>query len=101
MIFLAVVFITSDVTMAQTNDNNYIDDYTDEESYKEINEILRNNGWKGDDFEQIVSTAASGDTSWNLHLTETIAEAIHDYYLHGNNCSKSSYEIVNIIKSRL
>lgn len=78
MIFLAVVFITSDVTMAQTNDNNYIDDYTDEESYKEINEILRNNGWKGDDFEQIVSTAASGDTSWNLHLTETIAETITD-----------------------
>lgn len=36
-----------------------------------------------------------------LIADETIAEAIHDYYLHGNNCSKSSYEIVNIIKSRL
>ena len=37
----------------------------------------------------------------DLIADETIAEAIHDYYLHGNKCAKSSYEIVNIIKSRL
>ena len=36
-----------------------------------------------------------------LIADETIAEAIHDYYLHGNNCLKSSYEIVEVIKSKL
>lgn len=41
------------------------------------------------------------DENGILIADETIAEAIHDYYLHGNNCSKSSYEIVNVIKSRL
>ena len=37
----------------------------------------------------------------DLIADETIAEAIHDYYLHGNNCLKSSYEIVEVIKSKL
>lgn len=32
---------------------------------------------------------------------EVIAEAIHDYYLHGNNASIESMQIVNIIKLRL
>lgn len=41
------------------------------------------------------------DKKDNLIADETIAEAIHDYYLHGYNCSNSSYEIVAIVKSRL
>lgn len=41
------------------------------------------------------------DKKGNLIADETIAEAIHDYYLHGYNCSKSSYEIVSIIKQKL
>ena len=32
---------------------------------------------------------------------ETIAEAIHDYYLHGNNMSNSSREIIKIINTKL
>ena len=32
---------------------------------------------------------------------ETIAEAIHDYYLNGNNANRCSLEIVKIIKNRL
>ena len=32
---------------------------------------------------------------------ETIAEAIHDYYLHGSNMSNASREIINIIKEKL
>lgn len=45
--------------------------------------------------------AGAKDKKGNLITDETIAEAIHDYYLHGYNCSKSSYEIVSIIKQKL
>lgn len=45
--------------------------------------------------------AAVKDKEGNIIADETIAEAIHDYYLHGETCQKSSYEIVNIIKSKL
>ena len=51
--------------------------------------------------ETISKYAGSKDKNGTLIADETIAEAIHDYYLHGNECSKSSYEIVNIIKLRL
>lgn len=49
----------------------------------------------------ISNYASVKDKNNNLIADETIAEAIHDYYLHGYACSKSSYEIINIIKSRL
>lgn len=45
--------------------------------------------------------AGTKDDNNNLIADETIAEAIHDYYLHGTSLAKSSYEIVNIIKSKL
>ena len=41
------------------------------------------------------------DKNGNLIADETIAEAIHDYYLHGDNMKTTSKEIVNVIKSRL
>lgn len=41
------------------------------------------------------------DKNGILIADETIAEAIHDYYLHGNSCARSSYEIVSIIRSTL
>lgn len=49
----------------------------------------------------ISNYAASKDKKGNLIADETIAEAIHDYYLHGNNMKASSKEIVNVIKNRL
>ena len=45
--------------------------------------------------------ASSKDENNNLIADETIAEAIHDYYLHGENMKSSSREIIAIIKSRL
>lgn len=45
--------------------------------------------------------AASVDKNGNLIADETIAEAIHDYYLHGNNVKETSKEIVSVIKSKL
>ncbi len=45
--------------------------------------------------------AASVDKNSNLIADETIAEAIHDYYLHGNNMKETSKEIVSVIKLKL
>jgi len=45
--------------------------------------------------------AMAKDKKGNLIADETIAEAIHDYYLHGSNMKASSREIVNIIRDRL
>ena len=45
--------------------------------------------------------ASSKDENNNLIADETIAEAIHDYYLHGENMKYSSREIIAVIKSRL
>lgn len=54
------------------------------------------------EFAQTISTYAE-TTSKNGELIadETIAEAVHDYYLHRSNMQKSSYEIITILKSRL
>ena len=45
--------------------------------------------------------AGSKDENGNVIFDETIAEAIHDYYLHSNSCKGASMEIVKIIKAKL
>lgn len=57
----------------------------------DINEFAKN----------ISNYAAVKDDNDKIIADETIAEAIHDYYLHGDNCHKESYEIVSIIKNML
>ena len=55
-----------------------------------------------DSFASTISKyASSKDKKGNLIADETIAEAIHDYYLNGNSMKNSSREIVNVIKNRL
>lgn len=55
-----------------------------------------------DNFTNLISSyAGTKDKSGNLIADETIAEAIHDYFLHSSNCSKASLEIINIIKAKL
>lgn len=55
-----------------------------------------------DNFTKLISSyAGAKDKSGNLIADETIAEAIHDYFLHSSNCSKASLEIINIIKAKL
>ena len=49
----------------------------------------------------ISNYAAFKDKNNNIIADETIAEAVHDYYLHGEDCSKSSLEIINIINKKL
>lgn len=41
------------------------------------------------------------DDHGNVLFDETIAEAVHDYYLHGRNANALSQEIVNILLERL
>ena len=45
--------------------------------------------------------ASTLDSNKNLIYDETIAEAIHDYYINGNNLKKESKEIVDVILERL
>ena len=45
--------------------------------------------------------AGSKDKNGNLIADEAIAEAIHDYYLHGDNMKNTSREIINVINARL
>lgn len=45
--------------------------------------------------------AANKDKSGKLIADETLAEAIHDYYLHGSNAKAQSLEIVKVINSKL
>ncbi len=45
--------------------------------------------------------ASLPDSHNNIIYDEVIAEAVHDYYLHGNNMQKASNEIIKIIKGKL
>lgn len=77
-------------------------------SNKLLNEALNNYNDKYnenltiEEFANTISRYAGGkDEMGNIISDETIAEAIHDYYLHGDNMRKTSKEIVNVINSRL
>lgn len=45
--------------------------------------------------------AGNENKNGEIIYDEIIAEAIHDYYLHGNNMNSSSAEIVRVIKNNL
>ena len=50
-------------------------------------------------FAKLISNyAAVIDKSGNAVYDEIVAEAFHDYYLHGSSASKASSEVVNILK---
>lgn len=64
--------------------------------------IKNNTSLDIDNFTKLISSyAGTKDKKGNLIADETIAEAIHDYFLHGSNCSNASLEIINIIKTKL
>ena len=73
-----------------------------------VNEALNNYNSKYNTFmtidsfaESISNYANSRDKDGNLIADETIAEAIHDYFLHRDNANECSLEIVNVIKTKL
>ena len=88
--------------------NKLIDEF-DNGNYTEIivnkaynNYLLNNNYITIDEFINNISTyAAFKDKNNDYNTKEIIAEAVHDYYLHKNNASKSSLEIIKIIKNSL
>ena len=49
----------------------------------------------------ISNYSGSKDKNGNIIFEETIAEGVHDYYLHGTECKKESYEIIQVIKDKL
>ena len=86
--------------------NNLIINYDKGEYQREIvtsaynNYLIKYNNVSFDSFILGISNYA-GIKGKDYIYDETIAEAIHDYYLHDKNASKSSLEIVNILKHRL
>lgn len=63
---------------------------------------INNSNMDIDSFAKLISNyAAVKNENDEIIYDETIAEAIHDYYLHKENCSRASYEIVKIILDKL
>lgn len=82
-------------------DNNIFSKSLIDEALYNYN-LKYNTNYSIDEFALSISKYANvKDKHGNLIADETIAEAVHDYFLHGDNCNKSSYEIIKIIKSRL
>lgn len=88
---------------------NYMQEYDSGNFAKEIvskaidNYNLKNKLAVDDEtFAMAISKYASvKDIDEHILYDETIAEAIHDYYLHQDNCKAESAEIVKIILNRL
>lgn len=101
--------ITFETPTSQTQIQNIIEIFNNGiQSDQIVNEALLNFNSKYNlnyDIDTFASTiskyASSKDKKGNIIADETIAEAIHDYYLHWNSMKNSSREIVNVIKNRL
>lgn len=101
-----ITFITIDNEEVINNLMNTF--YNGEFSLSILNDALENYNNKYNlnlNVEQFALTiskyASAKDKNGNLIADETIAEAVHDYYLHKDNMKSSSYEIINVIKQKL
>lgn len=54
-----------------------------------------------EEFANNISGYAAHKEDGNIIYDEVISEAVHDYYLHENNSSKSTIQIINTLKERL
>ena len=101
------------VLLVDNGNDNFIDELVDlinNQSYSKdlVDKAIQNyNGVYEvnlgiEDFAGLISNYASNkDVRGNFIYDEIIAEAVHDYYVNGDNASKASLEIVSILKSRL
>ena len=101
------------ITYVNSNNYNFINSIMEEFDKGEfskniVNEAMLNYNKKNNTNLDLLSFAATisdyagtKDDDGNLIADETIAEAIHDYYLHGFSMKSSSYEIITIIKRKL
>ena len=72
------------------------------EQAKEKYNTKNNSNLSLKEFTSTISKYASvEDENNNIIADETIAEAIHDYYLHGENMKPASKEIIDIILSKM
>ena len=89
--------------------NNAVEEFESGEFANEILDMAINNYNQNynmhlskEEFASTISKYASvKNKDDEINALETIAEAVHDYYLHGTYASKSSYEIVEILKRKL
>ena len=101
-----ITFVTKD---NESKINSVIEEFNSGEySLSLLNEALNNYNKKYianlniNEFASMISNyAATKDKEGKLIADETIAEAIHDYYLHGDNMNKASKEIISVISSKL
>ena len=101
-----IILVTKD---NENQINNIINDFDSGNfALSIINNALNNYNTKYnknislEDFASSISSYAGyKDENNQILYNETIAEAIHDYYLNGNSCSQASYEIIKIITSKL
>ena len=76
------------LSIAQEAYENYKKKYNDNISFDEFRASI--SGYA-------MAKNSNGDYIYH----ETIAEAFHDYYINGNNATKASIEIMNVLNSRL
>ena len=101
-----ITFVTSD---NKEQINNILNEFNNGSySISLLNEALNNYNSKYgknlniEEFASKISKYASSvDKNGMLIADETIAEAIHDYYLHDNNMKNESKEIIDVINKRL
>lgn len=101
-----VVFVTKE---NEDKINEIIEIINKQEYSKQlVNEALTNYNKKYDtnlnneQFISLISRYASTKNNQGEYIyDEVIAESVHDYYLHGQDSSKSSLEIIKILKEKL
>lgn len=72
-----------------------------EESLTNYNQKYHTNISLEEYAKDISNYAIQKNNKGNIIYDEVIAEAVHDYYLHDTSSSKSTIEIINVLKERL
>lgn len=104
--------INSLILVTENNKNNFEKILKDSDNSilsKEIVDSALNNynqkynkNLSKENYAKLISNyAAAKDKNGNIITEETIAEAIHDYYLHGDRAELASLEIIKIVKKYL
>lgn len=100
-----VTFVNQENELAIENILNLVN--SGDFSYNLLNESVNNYNQKYEanlnleEFAKTISEYASTkDENGRIIADETIAEAVHDYYLHGEDMKATSREIVELIKAK-
>ncbi|MDY4741625.1 MAG: stage III sporulation protein AE [Lachnospira sp.] len=70
LLFLAYILVFTDYTEASEKD------YTSESDYEQIEKVLKDYGWQGESFEELVMSVAEGEIFSDYNLVSTISQTI-------------------------